>query len=149
MISNIRCTVDSIVRAVDVGNCACAAFLDVRKSFYSQITAFCQGISKNWQSQLLSLSGLLIISVIVCITMQHVKWNDQYYDWGLVLEAFLRGMLLVPQCLSTMQGIIDRHKALWIKINLLHSEHTKIVTLRPLVVPLLYLGCYSLGPSGC
>ena len=35
MISNIPCIVDSIVRAVDVGNCACAAFLDVRKSFYS------------------------------------------------------------------------------------------------------------------
>ena len=37
IISYRRCIVDSIVQAVNVGNCSCvcAAFLDVRKSFHS------------------------------------------------------------------------------------------------------------------
>ena len=64
--------VDTIVQAVDAGDCVCAAFLNLRKAFDSLDHCILLGrlqklgVTRNWKSQVLNLDGLLIISVVVC-----------------------------------------------------------------------------------
>ena len=58
---------------------------------------FCLGISSNWES----IYGVELrwFADYLSNCMQHVKQNDRYSDWGLVLGGMPRGVLLVPFCL--------------------------------------------------
>ena len=84
--------VDTIVQTVDGGNCVCAAFFDLRKAFDSLDHSILlqhlrvMGVELKWFANYLTKQ------------MQRVKQEDRYSDWGLVLGAFLREVLLAPSC---------------------------------------------------
>ena len=85
--------VDTIVWAVDAGDCVCAAFLDLRKAFDSLDHCILlrrlqklgvTGVELRWFTDYLS------------DRMQRVKQNDRYSDWGLVLGGISQGSALGP-----------------------------------------------------
>ena len=85
--------VDTIVQAVDGGNCVCAAFLDLRKAFDSlDHSILLQRLQK------LGVMGVELKWFANYLTnrMQRVKQKDRYSDWGLVLGGIPQGSALGP-----------------------------------------------------
>ena len=85
--------VDTIVQAVDGGNCVCAAFLDLRKAFDSlDHSILLQRLQK------LGVMGVELKWFANYLTnrMQRVKQKDRYSDWGLLLGGIPQGSALGP-----------------------------------------------------
>ena len=85
--------VDTIVRAVDGGNCVCAAFLYLRKAFDS--------LDHTILLQRLQNLGVMVVELkwfanYLTNRMQRVKQKDRYSDWGLVLGGIPQGSALGP-----------------------------------------------------
>ena len=85
--------VDTIVQAVDAGDCVCAAFLDLRKEFDSLDHCILLGRLPK-----LGVTGVELrwLTDYLSGRMQRVKQNDRYSDWGLVLGGIPQGSALGP-----------------------------------------------------
>ena len=68
------CGVNIIVQAADTDDCVCTTFLDLRKTSSNSLDLYFAGVSpENWESQVLSLRGLPITSLLhlvqhACVT---------------------------------------------------------------------------------
>ena len=85
--------VDTIVQAVDAGDCVCAAFLDLRKAFDSLGHCILLG---HLQKLGVTNVELRWFTDYLSDRMQRVKQNDRYSDWGLVLGGIPQGSALGP-----------------------------------------------------